>query len=60
MKHPNNQFKYQKQCKNNINSVSGGSKVNNTNNVNIVKSVQAVYSAVLPPSLMAVYLLEAS
>lgn len=32
--------------------MSGGSNINNLNSVIIVSSVQAVYSAVLPPSLM--------
>ena len=36
-----------------INSVSVGSKINNSDSVIIVKSEQAVYSAVLPPSLMS-------
>ena len=39
------------------NSVSGASNVDNFKKVNIVNSAQAVYSALLPPSLM-VFLLS--
>ena len=45
---------------NSENRVSGGSKVNSENTVNSVNSVLAAYSAVVPPSLMVILVVQDS
>ena len=45
---------------NSENRVSGGSKVNSENTVNSVNSALAAYSAVVPPSLMVILVVQDS